>query len=57
MRLDKLDDVSHCAAYYNQALLLYHKRQYTSALRVIDRVYKFIEPMGEKSLQVKLYFL
>lgn len=47
MRLDKLDDVDHCVAYFNQAVLMYHQKHYTSALRTVERVYKFIEPMGK----------
>nr|XP_022912981.1 CCR4-NOT transcription complex subunit 10 [Onthophagus taurus] len=47
LKLEKLDDVDHCALHYNQALLLYHQRQYSAALRIMDRVYKFIEPMDD----------
>lgn len=46
MQLEKLDDVDHCVCHFNQAVLLYHQRKYTVALRIMDRVYKFIEPMG-----------
>lgn len=44
--LEKLDDVDHCILHFNQAVLFYHQQQYTSALRIMDRVYKFIEPIG-----------
>lgn len=47
MKLEKLDDVDHCILHFNQAILLYHQQQYTAALRIMDRVYKFIEPMGK----------
>ncbi|KAK5647472.1 hypothetical protein RI129_002364 [Pyrocoelia pectoralis] len=51
LRLEKLDDVDHCVAHYNQAVLLYHQKQYTQATRIMERVYKFIEPMDENLAQ------
>ncbi|KAK4885485.1 hypothetical protein RN001_001756 [Aquatica leii] len=51
LRMDKLDDVDHCVAHYNQAVLLYHQRQYSQAIRIMERVYKFIEPMDETLAQ------
>ncbi|XP_031345122.1 CCR4-NOT transcription complex subunit 10 isoform X1 [Photinus pyralis] len=51
LRLEKLDDVDHCVAHYNQAVLLYHQKQYTQAIRIMERVYKFIEPMDENLAQ------
>nr|XP_023025866.1 CCR4-NOT transcription complex subunit 10 [Leptinotarsa decemlineata] len=47
VKVDKLDDIDHCIIQYNQAVILYHQRQYTAAQRIMDRVYKFIEPMDE----------
>ncbi|KAJ8926091.1 hypothetical protein NQ315_009948 [Exocentrus adspersus] len=44
---EKLDDIDHCISQFNQAILLYHQRQYSAAQRIMDRVYKFIEPMEE----------
>ncbi|KAI4466623.1 ccr4-not transcription complex subunit 10 [Holotrichia oblita] len=58
MKLEKLDDVDHCVCHFNQAVLLYHHRQYTAALRIMDRVYKFIEPMDDNlSKQVGLLMI
>ncbi|KAF5301348.1 hypothetical protein FQA39_LY10746 [Lamprigera yunnana] len=51
VRLEKLDDVDHCIAHYNQAVLLYHQKQYNEAVRIMERVYKFIEPMDETLAQ------
>ncbi|KAF5307187.1 hypothetical protein FQR65_LT00703 [Abscondita terminalis] len=51
LRLEKLDDVDHCVAHYNQAVLLYHQKQYSNAIRIMERVYKFIEPMDETLAQ------
>lgn len=47
IKLERLDDIDHCIIQFNQAVLLYHQKQYTAALRIMDRVYKFIEPMDE----------
>ncbi|XP_017785231.1 PREDICTED: CCR4-NOT transcription complex subunit 10 [Nicrophorus vespilloides] len=44
---DKLDDIDHCVAYYNLAVLAYHQKHYSYALQIMDKVYKFIEPMDE----------
>ncbi|XP_075216340.1 CCR4-NOT transcription complex subunit 10 [Lycorma delicatula] len=45
--LDALEDVEYCVIYYNQAVLLYHLKQYTSALKIMNKVFTFIEPMEE----------
>ncbi|KAG5884107.1 hypothetical protein JTB14_024147 [Gonioctena quinquepunctata] len=47
IKVEKLDDIDHCILQFNQAIILYHQRQYTAAQRIMDRVYKFIEPMDE----------
>ncbi|XP_044746567.1 CCR4-NOT transcription complex subunit 10 [Coccinella septempunctata] len=47
IQFDKLDDVSHCIVLYNKVVLLFHKREYTLALRIIEKLYKFIEPMDD----------
>ncbi|RZF43999.1 hypothetical protein LSTR_LSTR007271 [Laodelphax striatellus] len=45
--LDSLEDVEHCVIYYNQAVVLYHLKQYSSALKIMNKVFSFIEPMEE----------
>lgn len=45
--LDALEDVEYCVIYYNQAVLQYHLKQYTSALKIMNKVFTFIEPMGK----------
>ncbi|KAK9873762.1 hypothetical protein WA026_002117 [Henosepilachna vigintioctopunctata] len=47
IRLEKLDDVNHCVVHYNQLVMLFHQRKFTAALRIMDRIYKFIEPMDD----------
>jgi CCR4-NOT transcription complex subunit 10 len=46
--LDSLEDVEHCVIYFNQAVLLYHLKQYSTALKIMQKVFSFIEPMGKK---------
>lgn len=45
--VDSLDDVEHCILYYNQAVVLYHLRQHHAALKIMNKVFTFIEPMEE----------
>ena len=49
-KLSSLDDVDQCTAYYNYAVILYRLQQYTQAVAILDRVFQFIEPMGESVL-------
>jgi hypothetical protein len=44
--MDGLDDVENSMLYYNQAVILYHLRQYTEAIAVGEKLYQFIEPFG-----------
>ena len=46
--VDSLEDVEHCVIYYNQAVLLYHLKQYSAALKIMHKIFSFIEPMGKK---------
>jgi CCR4-NOT transcription complex subunit 10 len=38
--------VDHCVIFFNQAVLLYHLKQYDSALKIMNKVFTFVEPMG-----------
>ncbi|XP_026830307.1 CCR4-NOT transcription complex subunit 10 isoform X3 [Ooceraea biroi] len=44
---EAIDDVEKCIMRYNQAVLLYHTKQYNTALRVMNKFFAFIEPMEE----------
>jgi CCR4-NOT transcription complex subunit 10 len=46
--LESLEDVEHCVIYYNQAVLLYHLKQYNTALKIMNKIFSFIEPMGKR---------
>ncbi|XP_072317784.1 CCR4-NOT transcription complex subunit 10 isoform X4 [Eucyclogobius newberryi] len=61
--VDGLDDVENSMLYYNQAIVLYHLRQYAEAIAIAERLYQFLEPFEEKFalwvsfLLVDLYLL
>ncbi|XP_026830451.1 CCR4-NOT transcription complex subunit 10-like isoform X2 [Ooceraea biroi] len=44
---EAIDDVEKCIMRYNQAVLLYHTKQYNTALRVMNKFFAFIEPMDK----------
>lgn len=44
---DAPEDVEKCIMRYNQAVLLYHTRQYEAALQILNRLFTFVEPMGK----------
>lgn len=43
---ETIDDVEKCVMRYNQAVLLYHTKQYNAALQIMTKLFAFIEPMG-----------
>lgn len=53
---ETIDDIEKCVMRYNQAVLLYHTRQYTAALQMMNRLFAFVEPM-EESLAHKVCLL
>ncbi|XP_042748469.1 CCR4-NOT transcription complex subunit 10 isoform X2 [Lagopus leucura] len=55
--MDGLDDVKHTVLNYNQAVILYHLRQYTEAVSVGEKLYQFIEPFEEKFAQAVCFLL
>ncbi|XP_067652107.1 CCR4-NOT transcription complex subunit 10-like isoform X1 [Haliotis asinina] len=44
---DSLEDMDHAFVYYNQAVILYHLRQYRAALSLLDKLFQCIEPLEE----------
>lgn len=52
--MDGLDDVENSMLYYNQAVILYHLRQYTEAISVGEKLYQFIEPFGMLSVKSEI---
>ncbi|XP_069504917.1 CCR4-NOT transcription complex subunit 10 isoform X4 [Ambystoma mexicanum] len=55
--IDSLDDVENSMLYYNQAVILYHLRQYTEAISIGEKLYQFIEPFEEKFGQAVCFML
>ncbi|XP_062364969.1 CCR4-NOT transcription complex subunit 10 isoform X4 [Cinclus cinclus] len=55
--MDGLDDVENSMLYYNQAVILYHLRQYTEAISIGEKLYQFIEPFEEKFAQAVCFLL
>ncbi|XP_026542355.1 CCR4-NOT transcription complex subunit 10 isoform X1 [Notechis scutatus] len=55
--MDGLDDVENSMLYYNQAVVLYHLRQYTEAIIIGEKLYQFIEPFEEKFAQAVCFLL
>uniref|UniRef100_A0A8C4R381 CCR4-NOT transcription complex subunit 10 n=1 Tax=Eptatretus burgeri TaxID=7764 RepID=A0A8C4R381_EPTBU len=61
--VDGLDDVENGTTFYNQAVVLYHLKQYVEAIALMERLYQVIEPFEEKFAQavccllVDLYLL
>ncbi|XP_006615017.1 CCR4-NOT transcription complex subunit 10 [Apis dorsata] len=53
---ETIDDIEKCVMRYNQAVLLYHSKQYNAALQIMNRLFAFIEPM-EESLAHKVCLL
>ncbi|XP_076288997.1 CCR4-NOT transcription complex subunit 10 [Lasioglossum baleicum] len=51
-----IDDIQKCVMRYNQAVLLYHTKQYSAAMQIVNRLFTFIEPM-EESLAHKVCLL
>lgn len=51
-----VDDVERCVMRYNQAVLFYHTRQYDLALKIVNKLFTFVEPM-EESLAHKVCLL
>ncbi|KAF2905535.1 hypothetical protein ILUMI_00639 [Ignelater luminosus] len=56
--IKKLDDVDQCIPFYNHVVVLFHKREYAEAIRIMEGVYKFVEPMDESlAMQVGLLLI
>ncbi|XP_015212573.2 CCR4-NOT transcription complex subunit 10 isoform X1 [Lepisosteus oculatus] len=55
--MDGLDDVENSILYYNQAIVLYHMRQYSEAIAVGEKLYQFLEPFEEKFAQAVCFLL
>ena len=50
---ESLEDVDHSVLYYNQAIILYHLRQYRASLNILDRLFQF-DPLGTSTGKCRL---
>lgn len=57
---ESLEDVDHSVLFYNQAVILYHLRQYKASLVILERLFQFMDPLGtsaDESLSKKVLLL
>ncbi|XP_043587061.1 CCR4-NOT transcription complex subunit 10 isoform X2 [Bombus pyrosoma] len=47
---ETIDDIEKCVMRYNQAVLLYHTKQYNAAIQIMNRLFAFIEPMDNSKI-------
>ncbi|RUS91989.1 hypothetical protein EGW08_000202 [Elysia chlorotica] len=52
-----LDDSDYAVVYYNKAVVLYHEKQYRTALAILERLFKYIEPIDEALAQKVMLLL
>ncbi|TRY85370.1 hypothetical protein DNTS_016399 [Danionella cerebrum] len=55
--IDGLDDIENSVLYYNQAVILYHMRQYSEAISIAEKLHQFLEPFEEKFAQAVCFLL
>ena len=51
-----LDDADYAVVYYNKAVLLYHEKQYRAALSILEKLFKYIEPIGMTQKSLLIFF-
>lgn len=51
---DSLDDADQCIIYYNQAVIYYHSKRFGQALSITEKLYTFLEPLGQCFPSVKV---
>ncbi|XP_041375361.1 CCR4-NOT transcription complex subunit 10-like [Gigantopelta aegis] len=47
LSLDSREDVDHAVIFYNRCIVLYHQRQYHTALKILDKLFQIVEPLDE----------
>ena len=45
--IDTLEDTDHAILFFNHAVILYHMRQHHEAIRILEKLFQIIEPLGE----------
>lgn len=46
---ETVEDAEKCVMRYNQAIILYHTKQYNQALQIMNKLLSYIEPMGKNN--------
>jgi hypothetical protein len=44
---ENLEDIDYAAFYFNKALVSFHCRQYRAALKIVRKLFQYVEPLGE----------
>uniref|UniRef100_A0A2C9L9D5 CCR4-NOT transcription complex subunit 10 n=1 Tax=Biomphalaria glabrata TaxID=6526 RepID=A0A2C9L9D5_BIOGL len=52
-----LDDADYAVVYYNKAVILYHEKQHRAALSILEKLFKYIEPIDEALAQKVMLLL
>jgi len=52
-----LDDADYAVVYYNKAVMLHHEKQHRSALSILEKLFKYIEPIDEGLAQKVMVLL
>ncbi|XP_059177053.1 CCR4-NOT transcription complex subunit 10-like isoform X2 [Physella acuta] len=52
-----LDDADYAVVYYNKAVVLYHEKQHRAALSILEKLFKYIEPIDEALAQKVMLLL
>ncbi|BFZ19332.1 hypothetical protein BsWGS_22371 [Bradybaena similaris] len=52
-----IDDADYAVVYYNKAVVLYHEKQYRAALSVLEKLFRYIEPIDETLAQKMMLLL
>ncbi|CAL1547442.1 unnamed protein product [Lymnaea stagnalis] len=52
-----LDDADYAVVYYNKAVVLYHEKQHRAALSILEKLFRYIEPIDEALAQKVMLLL
>uniref|UniRef100_A0A0B6ZK74 CCR4-NOT transcription complex subunit 10 n=1 Tax=Arion vulgaris TaxID=1028688 RepID=A0A0B6ZK74_9EUPU len=52
-----IDDADYAVVYYNKAVVLYHEKQHRAALSVLEKLFRYVEPIDEALAQKMMLLL
>ena len=44
---DALEDADHAILFFNHAVVLYHLKQHRETIRILEKLFQVIEPLGK----------